>query len=106
MCVCVCVCCLCVPKRERVAFVQCVLAPHKVIRTWASTSLSMIRAIAANHCRTEGLHAGNVPRGCNHDEGSMVELAEILMRPRGSAIVTRVSWFDGRQVRKFRDFCV
>ena len=43
---------------------------------------------------------------CNRDEGSMVELAEILMRPRKSAIATRVPWFDGRQVRKFRDFCV
>ena len=43
---------------------------------------------------------------CNRDRGSMVELAEILMRPRGSAIVTRVPWFDGRQVKKFGEFCV
>ena len=43
---------------------------------------------------------------CNRDEGSMVKLAENLMRPRGSAIVTRVPWFDGRQIQKFRDFRV
>ena len=43
---------------------------------------------------------------CNRDEGAMVEYAQNLMRPRGSAIVTRVPWFDGRQVQKFRDFCV
>ena len=36
----------------------------------------------------------------------MVELAEVLMRPRGSAIVTRVPWFDGRQVKQFGEFCV
>ena len=98
--------CVSVQKRARVSLVRRVLSPHKVVRTRASTSLSMIRAVAANHCRTKGLYAGNVPRGCNRDEGSMVELAKNLMRPRGSAIVTRVPWFDGRQVRKFRDFGV
>ena len=45
----------------------------------------------------------------------MVELAESLMRSRGSAIVTRVPWlswrkvgcgFDGRQVQTFRGFWV
>ena len=43
---------------------------------------------------------------CNRDEGSMVELAEILMRPRGSAIVTRVPWFDGREVQNSRLLCL
>ena len=60
--------------------VQCVLVPLTDVRTRASSSLSMIRAVAASHVVKKD-YAGNVSGGvCNRDEGFMVELAESLMR--------------------------
>ena len=49
------------------------------VRTRASSSLNMIRAVAANHVQKDSMQQC-AERVCNRVEGSMVELAEILMR--------------------------
>ena len=60
------------------------------VRTRASSSQGMIRAVAANHVVRKDSMQATSAGVCNRDEGSMVEMAESLMRPRESAIVTRV----------------